>query len=62
MIDCPYKEKCIDYKSEKCKTCKHNENRSYYELAREEPAYNCYYPYPYPWDSQTTWEAVGNIR
>ena len=38
---CPYQEKCVDYHSELCKTCKKNNNRSYYE-----PVQESYYHYP----------------
>ena len=41
FVDCPYQEKCVDYHSELCKTCKKNNNRSYYE-----PVQKSYYFYP----------------
>ena len=46
FVDCPYQEKCADYHSELCKTCKKNNNRSYYEPVQE----TCYpYVWPYQW-------------
>jgi len=41
IVACPYQEKCVDYHSELCKTCKKNNNRSYYE-----PVQESYYFYP----------------
>lgn len=59
MVVCPHKEKCSDV-NKLCSSCKHNENRSYYEPAAPLPY--PYYPYPYyptwtpyyPWFTTTT--------
>jgi len=43
LTECPYKYKCVDVDSEKCKSCLNNEKRSYY---RPEQPYFIYPIYP----------------
>jgi len=35
MVDCPYADVCTDANTEKCKRCKHNRRKSYFEPEKD---------------------------
>ena len=54
LVDCLHEDACSDAYTEKCKTCRHNPNRSYYEPVVEpfvppDPPYVPYIPPYQPW-------------
>lgn len=40
MVDCPYADVCTDANTEKCKRCKHNRRRSYFEPVEDSWKWN----------------------
>ena len=52
-VKCSYGEKCSDAESGMCKSCRHNELRSYYE-PNYQPHYQPYYYFPYYYPSPPT--------
>lgn len=55
-VKCPYSSKCIDFEK-RCGSCKHNENRSFYEPDYPYRDYHSWYPdYPYyPYQDCYSW-------
>ncbi len=59
---CIHKKLCCDAKSDQCKSCIHNERRSYYQPRYESYYYPWYDPYPsyYPY-TPTQWSGTSII-
>ena len=62
-IDCPYRTTCCDARTSKCKVCRNNKHRSYFEPVDDSPRWPSHPPWRYdPGPTCTTsffWECNG---
>ncbi len=54
-VECPYRDVCTSYRTSKCKVCKHNRKKDYFEPARPYRDWLEAIPRRHPWFDRRVW-------